>query len=252
MAKNLHDLSLQDILPSSIRDDYQVYAAAKALDPELQGVSRDIREALILSRIDELPEAVIDLLAWQWHVDFYELARTLEMKRKAVKGSIRWHRKKGTVWAIRQALAMLGIESEIVEWWKIEGAAPYTFGVKAEITSGFWSKHPDAKDATKAIRRAIMESKSTRSWLIRLETVIRIDMQQRLYHGIATLAGGRQSLYPELPSMGAEVITGGTATFESGRKIIGTSLPEMGSAGIYAGVLALSVNFITIGAAEGG
>ena len=113
MAKNLHDLSLQDILPSSIRDDYQVYAAAKALDPELQGVSRDIREALILSRIDELPEAVIDLLAWQWHVDFYELARTLEMKRKAVKGSIRWHRKKGTVWAIRQALAMLDIESEI-------------------------------------------------------------------------------------------------------------------------------------------
>ena len=63
MAKNLHDLSLQDILPSSIRDDYQVYAAAKALDPELQGVSRDIRETLILSRIDELPEAVIDLLA---------------------------------------------------------------------------------------------------------------------------------------------------------------------------------------------
>ena len=106
---------------------------------------------LYYPRIDELPEAVIDLLAWQWHVDFYELARTLEMKRKAVKGSIRWHRKKGTVWAIRKALAMLDIESEIVEWWKIEGAAPYTFGVKAEITSGFWSKHPDAKDATKAI-----------------------------------------------------------------------------------------------------
>lgn len=182
MAKDIQSFSLQDILPSSINGDMQVDAASKALDPELQSVSRDIREALIYSRIDELPEPVVDLLAWQWHVDFYDIAKTLEMKREMVKGSIRWHRKKGTVWAIRKALEMLGIESEVIEWWKIEGARPYTFAIASDIPPGYWNMFPCAVDGIKAILRAIFESKSTRSWLEYIEAVT--EGWVSLHHGI--------------------------------------------------------------------
>ena len=61
MARGLLELSLLDILPPSIADDLNVQAIARSIDPEMQSVSRDIREALILSRIDELPEPVVDL-----------------------------------------------------------------------------------------------------------------------------------------------------------------------------------------------
>ena len=112
----------------------------------MRSVSQDIRETLILSRIDELSKPVVDLLAWQWHVDFYELARTLKMKRAMVKGSIPWHRKKGTRWAILKALEMLGVKGTFIPWWEVPGAKPYTFAIEAEITLGFWSQLPNVED----------------------------------------------------------------------------------------------------------
>jgi phage tail P2-like protein len=128
---NLKSLKLLDILPSSIVSDPQVLSMAKALDPELQSVSHDIREALIVSRIDELPEEVLNLLAWQWHVDFYEPEKLpVEIKRSLIKNSIIWHRKKGTLWAVKQILRDLGLEPKIREWFDI-GSAPYTFGIDA-------------------------------------------------------------------------------------------------------------------------
>lgn len=108
MAKNLEAISLNDIIPASIAEDKNVMAICRTIDPQLQEVSQSIREAFIVSRIDELPENVIDLLAWQWHVDFYEPDLPLETKRELVLESIRWHRKKGTKSAIISALEKLG------------------------------------------------------------------------------------------------------------------------------------------------
>ena len=249
MAKNLSDLSLLDILPSSIRDDYQVFAAAKALDPELQAVTRDIREALILSRIDELSESVVDVLAWQWHVDFYDIAKNLDMKREMVKGSIQWHRKKGTIWAIKKALEMIGIKSEVIEWWKIPGAAPYTFAVTAEITSSYWTMFPGATDATKAIRRMIYESKSTRSWLIRLDTIIKIELDHQLYTGIATMRSGKDVLNPAIPNLPAQRLYAGVATGRMGKEKIGVALPEIGVTRYFTGISTLTTSIITIDSA---
>ena len=65
MAKELEKISLRDIIPSSIAHDKNIQAIIKAIDPEFQKVSQDTREAFIISRVNELPENVIDLLAWQ-------------------------------------------------------------------------------------------------------------------------------------------------------------------------------------------
>ena len=115
MAKELEIVSLKDIIPSSISGDKNIQAVLRAVDPQLQEVSQSIREAFIVSRIDELPENVIDLLAWQWHVDFYEPDLPLETKRELVLESIRWHRKKGTKSAIISALEKLGFVPAIKE-----------------------------------------------------------------------------------------------------------------------------------------
>ncbi len=135
--RNLKDLLLGEILPASIAEDRQVQAGAAALSPELQSVSLATREAYILSRIDELPEVVVDLLAWQFHVDFYEpLSLSVEAKRRLVKNSIPWHRKKGTPWAVRRLLGDLGFDSEIREWFEYEGT-PYTAKLKVWVGEEF-------------------------------------------------------------------------------------------------------------------
>lgn len=249
MAKELLELSLLDILSSSIADDLNVQAIARSIDPEMQSVPHDIRETLILSRIDELPEPVVDLLAWQWHVDFYELARTLEMKRATVKDSIPWHRKKGTRWAILKALEMIGVKGTFIPWWEVPGAKPYTFAIEAEITSGFWSQLPNVEDVIGVIRRAIFESKATRSWLIDLKTIIKAEEELELYHGTATFRGGLHEIRPEYPKWNDTYFTVGIATARGGYARVGLSRPKGTRTAVFSGIAMVQVHYVTIGPA---
>jgi phage tail P2-like protein len=158
MARDIYGLSLRDIIPPSIASDPQVQAMMDALDPELRSVSFDTREALIYSRIDELPENVIDLLAWQFHVDFYEpMGLSLDVKRNLVKSSILVHCRKGTPWAVRRSLEDLGFSLiRLLEWWEL-GSEPHTFA--AEV-------YPFNEGLMRLAERCIYEYKPARSHLL--------------------------------------------------------------------------------------
>ena len=126
MLKDLQSVSLLDILPPNLLEDAQIYAAAKSLDDELQRVTTACREVLHLPRLDELPEAVLDLLAWQWHVDFYEpLGLDIATKRRLVKESIAWHRTKGTPAAVEKMIKATWGSASIEEWFEYGGSPGY-------------------------------------------------------------------------------------------------------------------------------
>ena len=159
MAKQYDDILLNDILPDSIADNIEIKNAANILDPELLSVSLCIREALLLSRIEELPEYVIDLLAWQYHVDMYEpLNLPIDTKRSLVRNAILLHRHKGTPWSITQSLVNMGFDyTKINEWWNL-GTDPHTFSVELEMREGM----------IRQAERYIEEYKPVRSHLIEL------------------------------------------------------------------------------------
>src|SRR5690554_1045404 len=93
---NISDISLLDLIPPNLKSDPQVQAAATALDAELKAVTEAVKGIILYSRIDELPEEIIDHLAWQFHVDYYNPNLPLDVKRTLVKNSLAWHRSKGT------------------------------------------------------------------------------------------------------------------------------------------------------------
>jgi phage tail P2-like protein len=182
MAKDIFGLSLRDVIPSSLAGDPQIQAIIDALDPELQSVSFDTREALIYSRIDELPEDVIDLLAWQFHCDFYEPVNaplTLEVKRGLVKTSILVHRRKGTLWAV-QELCDIVFGSTTVEPWFKYGGEPYHFRVSTEATL--------SNDAWGKFFYALETTKSVRDWLDAIE--IRREATTELFYGLSAFTNG--------------------------------------------------------------
>ena len=113
--KNLLSFSLADITPHNIAQDNQISSLIAAIDPELRDLSQLSIQPLIFARIDELPENILDILAWQLHADFYDLAGTLSMKREAVKSSILWHMHKGTQWAIMEALRQIEEKAYVAE-----------------------------------------------------------------------------------------------------------------------------------------
>ena len=176
MSKKLQSTSLLDILPENLLADAQIYAAARALDDELRKVTAATRDALILPRIDELSEEVIELLAWQWSVDFYDELKSLAEKRNAVKQSIAMHRIKGTRRAVELALHMVYTSGEVSEWFEY-GGRPYYFRVCFIEPENIRTEDVDR------VIRIINAVKNTRSWLdgIGFSRPVRIG----LYHGAA-------------------------------------------------------------------
>ena len=135
MIKDLHRVGLVDLLPENILADPQLGAAARALDDELRRVTAAVQETLHLPRLNELPERVLDILAWQWHVDSYDSAVDAETKRKLIRESIAWHRIKGTPAAVEKVIAAVYGDAKIEEWYEY-GGQPYYFRIGKIKQSG--------------------------------------------------------------------------------------------------------------------
>lgn len=69
-------------------------------------------------------------LAWAVSVDLWDSRWPETVQRDVIAAAIPVHRMKGTRGAVIRALAALGVETAITEWWET-GDAPYTFRVTA-------------------------------------------------------------------------------------------------------------------------
>ena len=157
-GQRIDETKLEDIAPDSIKTD-EVLAFFRAFDPELQEINAAVCEAFIMVAIDTLPEPVVDLLAWQLHVDFYEpLGLSLDKKRALVKNSLIWHRLKGTRYVLEDMIRILFFDNFKIEEWFEYGGEPYFFRLESNDSLTNMEQHGD-------LIRAIHELKNERSWL---------------------------------------------------------------------------------------
>jgi phage tail P2-like protein len=122
MAINLldDDFSLRDFLPESISFDPEIVAISLALDPELRAVGAAIIEALILPRIDEIPEAILEELAWAFRLDRLQIwdVATVAGKRALLANIFEVRKKSGTKFAVSRVFDLMSLVGEVVEWFE--------------------------------------------------------------------------------------------------------------------------------------
>ena len=157
--QSIYQPKLSEIMPRSLSYDEKFNALAKALDAQLEKLSGEVKQTLFLPRLDELSGKVLDLLAWQLHVDNYTpLFLDDQTKRNLIRQSIAYHRRKGTRAAVDDVLATFNIPVELEEWFEADDLEPYWFRVSTEIENA-------GKDLDSLIRR-IWDAKNVRSWLL--------------------------------------------------------------------------------------
>lgn len=145
--RNLNNISVLDLLPPNIRNDSNVQAAAKALDVEFRAVTAAISDCYFYSQIDSLPETVIDMLAVQFHADFYAPNLPIEIKRDLVKNAGSHHRTNGTPAAVEALVTSVFDEGIVEEWWEY-GGDPFHFKV---ITFNSSVANEQADEFTRAV-----------------------------------------------------------------------------------------------------
>lgn len=133
MNNTIFDIDLTRALPPTLKNDETMLALAQVIGAELQENSRLARLNIIYARIDELPENVLDILAYDLHVDWYEYGYPIATKRQIIKDSVKVHKRLGTRYAVETVLSSIYHTASVAEWFEY-GGKPYTFKINIDIT----------------------------------------------------------------------------------------------------------------------
>jgi phage tail P2-like protein len=178
----LQDLSIINLLPPYLAQDLATRQALEGFDQELRKAIAQIPNVLIIPNIDKIIDnLLLDILAWQFHIDFYDSSMAINLKQQLITRSLEWHTRKGTKTAIEELVTATISDAQITEWFEDETGElmPYTFSIETNLAM------QEASDIDK-LYRAIFAMKNTRSWI---EAIVRIlNAQANYFVGIGLLA----------------------------------------------------------------
>lgn len=135
------------------------------------------------------PLHLLPWLAWAWSVDEWDAAWTEAQQRAMVGASIRLHKKKGTVWAVREALLRSGLEGVRIDEKPSDAEHWSHFDVDVSIVD-----RPLTQAVIQRAYALIEENKAQRSVLRTLRT----SMQSRgaMYYAMHMVTGAITTVYP--------------------------------------------------------
>lgn len=173
---------MSSLLPPSSTPLERAVATATAFQLNTDGLRNAESAALC-------PPQLLPWLAWERSVDDWGDAWPVDVQRRAVASSVLLHQRKGTVWAVKQALAITGYRSQISEWWQQQPAGvPHTFGVDVEVTD---------RSVTDALIAEI-DRRITGVKPVRAHCSLRVIATRHAgcYYAAAVLSGDVTTIYP--------------------------------------------------------
>lgn len=123
---------MDQTVPPALRKDPRIVAAARAAAEQLQKNAELIRRyAGLYYRIETMDERTLDMLAGDFHVDWYDYEDDLETKKNVIKNSFYVHRHLGTPAAVQRVIEDCFGGGTIEEWFDYDGL-PYHFRVRTD------------------------------------------------------------------------------------------------------------------------
>ena len=124
--------ALLSTLPVVLDEDEGMRALAEPIAEELAARLPEIDLVRLYARVDELPEELLDILAYDFKTDWWEYNATLEEKRAVFKKIWFVHRHKGTKASVEEAVGAIFPGAEVSEWFQYDGE-PYHFRMNVPI-----------------------------------------------------------------------------------------------------------------------
>lgn len=157
---NILNADLTQTFPNALQYDERMVAWAKVMAGALQNIAAGDRDVGIYYRLNELDEFMLDILAGELHIDWYDFTYDIETKREVIANSVKVHKMLGTRAAVDTVLhAIFQEDFELEEWWQYNGK-PYTFRINVDV-----SERGLKAEEHKAAVRSITLTKNLRSHL---------------------------------------------------------------------------------------
>ena len=159
--------SMLQALPRVLQEDENMYALAVAVIQALDARQTENENLSIYPSIDNLPEGLLDILAYDFKIDWWNGDYSVEEKRRTLKDSWRVHRMLGTKAAVEAAISAIYPETKVQEWFEY-GGKPYFFKLLIDLTDVL--PNPDAHER---ILDRIRYYKNLRSHIEEIQYTIR-------------------------------------------------------------------------------
>lgn len=131
---NAHGLTasnMMQMLPRVLLEDEGMAALANSVAAVLEKRRGEVQNIAIYTRIDQLPGDLLDILARDFKIDWWDNRLDLQTKRQLLKDCWHTHRILGTKEAVVRTLRTLYGFFDIREWWEYEGEPGY-FRIETE------------------------------------------------------------------------------------------------------------------------
>lgn len=154
-------------LPDVILEDEHLKQLAEVAARVMFNRLPDSRKAAIYCRIEELDESLLDILAEDLKIDWYDYDASLSTKRRQVADNWYVHKRLGTVSAVKRGMSDVWPNSTLEEWFEY-GGDPYHFRVIQDASGSDQPIHVND------IMTAIRLYKPVRAVLDDAEPIIRV------------------------------------------------------------------------------
>ena len=112
----------------------EIEALSYALLQQFKKLKTYADQTRCFSKVDELPEDVLDYFAVEMRSMYYEQNLELERKREIVKNTLKWYTYAGTPATVDEMIGVIFGSGKVVEWFDYD-EPPYTPGTFDIITS---------------------------------------------------------------------------------------------------------------------
>lgn len=185
MIKSLRDARVVDGLPRVVAQQDWVRALSAALGVLHEKALEYIDGSQIYTAIDAVAEPVLDALAVNWKIDWYDTGYSLEQKRRIVKTAMTVRRLMGTVSAVKLQADAIYPGTMLEEWFDY-GGEPGTFRLYINVTDTT-PEHPAIAYAPDEMERRLVTAKrwsahmESFSYMVRHALIVRHTVENWLY-----------------------------------------------------------------------
>jgi phage tail P2-like protein len=124
-------LLLLKVLPSHLIHHPEDQAMAQAVQAILAYV---FKKSKVLDPKNEIPDWLLDTIASEKHVDFYDASLDIDTKRELINKALFFHRQKGTKGAVEELVQTVFGDGQVIEWFEYNGE-PFHFKVRTNNSS---------------------------------------------------------------------------------------------------------------------
>ncbi|RKJ17808.1 phage tail protein I [bacterium D16-50] len=173
----LQDSQITQILPEYLSEKASVQALSFALNRAVRKLIGYCGNIGVFSAIDVAADSVLDMLALELNVPYYDDSLKTETKREMVKNMFNWHMTAGTPAAVEDLVSSVFGQGEIHEWFEY-GGEPYTFRIITNADA--------AIESIKEFEKLIERVKNIRSHID--EVIFIREQQARMYVSVVNIA----------------------------------------------------------------